>query len=62
MSKPIKIIISIQINGDPYGGGFVGSESKDGGTNWFYRGDVGARSREFWRTYCRRNGYTLRYE
>ena len=56
----MKTIIEIQGNGDPYGSGFVGSESRDGGASWFYRGDVGAQPRSWWRWYCRRNGYTLR--
>jgi hypothetical protein len=55
-------IISIQTNGDPYGRGYVGSQTTDGGESWFYRGDVGAQSRAWWRNYCRRNGYVLRYE
>lgn len=53
-------IIEIQINGDPYGRGFVGSESKDGGRSWFYRGDVGAQSLAWWRAYARRYGAILR--
>lgn len=53
-------IIEIQANGDPYGRGFVASESKDGGNSWFYRGDVGARSRAWWRVYARRCGAILR--
>lgn len=60
-TKKPRRIIEIQMNGDPYGSGFVGSESTDGGKSWFYRGDVGARSREWWRNYCRRENCTLRY-
>jgi hypothetical protein len=57
----MKSIIEIQVNGDPFGSGFVGSQSEDNGHSWFYRGDIGARSRDFWRSYCRRNNITLRY-
>ena len=56
-----RTIIEIQVNGDPYGRGFVGSESRDNGHSWIYRGDVGAMSRDWWRYYCRRNGFVLRY-
>ncbi len=55
-------IISIQTNGDPYGYGFVGSQSHDNGHSWFYRGDIGAQPRWWWRSYCRKNNYILRYE
>jgi hypothetical protein len=55
-------IIEIRPNGDPYGRGFVGSESTDGGHSWFYRGDVGAQPRWWWRDYCRREGHILRQE
>ena len=57
-----KDIIEIRHNGDPYGCGFVGSMSTDNGDSWTYRGDIGAQSRQWWRAYCRRNGYTLREE
>ena len=60
LEKP-RTIIEIYPNGDPYGSGFEASESTDGGNSWFYRGDVGARTREFWRNYCRKNNCTLRY-
>ena len=60
------MIIEISINGDPYGSGFVGTEYKDEAECetgiGVYRGDVGARPREWWRDYCRRNGYILRRE
>lgn len=55
-----KPILELQCNGDPYGRGFVASESRDNGDSWFYRGDLGAMPRSFWRAYARRNGYTLR--
>ena len=60
--KPIRPrpILELQHNGDPYGTGFTATESTDGGHSWFYRGDVGAMPRAWWRTYARRNGYTLR--
>jgi hypothetical protein len=58
----MRTIIEIQVNGDPYGSGFLGSQSDDGGNSWCYRGDIGAQTREWWRTYCRRNNYILRYE
>jgi len=59
-------IIELRINGDPYGRGYTGVEYRDQteyesgiGT---YRGDIGARSRQWWRDYCRSNGYLLRME
>ncbi len=55
-----RTILEIYQNGDPYGRGFCGSQSEDGGRSWFYRGDVGARSRAWWRRYCRQNDYILR--
>ena len=55
-------IIEIQINGDPYGSGFVGSESVDGGKSWIYRGDIGARPRWYWRNLVRKAGAILRQE
>jgi hypothetical protein len=58
-SKPITIL-ELSQNGDPYGTGFTASESKDGGQSWFYRGDIGAQTRAFWRRYARRNGHILR--
>jgi hypothetical protein len=58
----MKTIISIRTNGDPYDSGYVASESTDGGNSWFYRGDVGPRTRQWWRDYCRTNHFTLRYE
>jgi hypothetical protein len=56
----MKAIIELQHNGDPYGSGFTGSESTDGGESWFYRGDVGAMPRWWWRNYCRRTNKILR--
>lgn len=53
-------ILELSHNGDPYGRGFTASESKDNGRSWFYRGDVGARSRAWWRYYARKQGYVLR--
>lgn len=55
-----KPILWLEHNGDPYGAGFTASESTDGGRTWFYRGDVGAQTRAFWRRYARRFGYILR--
>lgn len=45
---------------DPFGSGFTGRESKDNGATWYYRGDIGARPRQWWRDYCRRNRIVLR--
>lgn len=53
-------ILELSHNGDPYGSGFTATESSDGGHTWYYRGDIGAAPRRFWRGYARRNGYTLR--
>src|SRR3990167_10826800 len=57
----VRDIIEIQPNGDPYGSGFTGIESTDNGQSWFYRGDIGARPRWWWRNYCRRENIILRY-
>ena len=59
--KEQRTIIEIQPTGDPYGRGFTGSQSDDNGHSWYYRGDIGAQTREFWRYYCRKNNYILRY-
>jgi hypothetical protein len=55
-----RTILELQHTGDPYGSGFEATESNDGGKTWFYRGDIGAMPRAWWRTYARRNNYTLR--
>ena len=57
----MRTIIEIYPTGDPFGRGFEGSESQDGGKSWFYRGDIGARTREYWRRYSRLIGAILRY-
>jgi hypothetical protein len=54
-------IISISVNGDPYGRGFVGSESDDNGKTWYYRGDIGAAPRRYWRMIARKYNAILRY-
>ena len=51
-------IIQLTWNGDPYGSGFTGSQ--DDGDGFYYRGDIGAMSRSWWRWYARRNGFILR--
>jgi len=53
-------ILELSHNGDPYGSGFVANQSNDGGHSWFYRGDVGAQTRAWWRSYARKCGYILR--
>lgn len=53
-------IVEIQPNGDPYGRGFTATETHDGGESWFYRGDIGAQPREWWRRHCRLTGKRLR--
>ena len=55
-------LIEIHRNGDPYGGGYTGIQSEDGGTSWFYRGDIGARPRSWWRHYARTIDARLRKE
>jgi hypothetical protein len=59
-SKEGRTIIELSVNGDPYGSGFTGSQSEDGGKSWFYRGDVNQMPRWWWRNYCRRNNIILR--
>ena len=52
--------LTLSHNGDPYGGGFVATESENRNDRYgVYRGDLGARPRSFWRAYARRNGYRL---
>lgn len=58
--RRLEVIIELRPNGDPYGRGFVGSESRDGGITWVYRGDAGARSREWWRREARALSAVLR--
>lgn len=58
--KKLRPIIELTHNGDPYGRGFTASESTDGGKSWFYRGDIGAAPRHWWRWYCRRTYSVLR--
>lgn len=52
--------IALSHNGDPYGRGFTGTmlETRDA-TTGIYRGDIGARSRAWWRRYARLERYTL---
>ena len=59
MDSTVKYIV-LSHNGDPYGGGFTGTEmvNRDDDIG-IYRGDVGAMSRQWWRNYARRNGYKL---
>lgn len=56
----VRPILELSHNGDPYGSGFSASESNDGGHSWFYRGDIGARPRAWWRDYALCNDYILR--
>ena len=56
MKKKAKIWLNH--NGDPYGRGFTGYEAADDGRT-FYRGDLGAQTRAWWRAYARANGYEL---
>lgn len=56
----MKKILELEHNGDPYGSGFVANESTNEGKDWFYRGDIGAQTRTWWRRYARKNGYVLR--
>ena len=53
-------IIEIQENGDPFGIGFVGTQTDNGGQTWWYRGDIGAKSRRWWREYTKKNDIILR--
>lgn len=58
----VKHYIEIRPNGDPYGSGYEGSETRDGGESWVYRGDVGAQSLSWWVDYCDREGIALAAE
>jgi len=51
-------LLELSPNGDPFSRGFTASERTENG--WVYRGDIGARSRSWWRNYARKNGYKLR--
>lgn len=54
-------LIELSPNGDPFGRGFTGSHTVDEDeSSWVYWGDIGAQSRDWWRTYCYRNDITLR--
>ena len=61
----MKPIIEIEPNGDPYGSGYTGveytSQAEYNTGIGVYRGDIGARPRAWWRSYCFENGYILRY-
>lgn len=54
----VRPIIQLDWNGDPYGSGFTGSQNN--GDGWFYRGDIGAMPRAWWRGYAWRMGFILR--
>ena len=56
------IVIEIYPNGDPFGNGYQGSQSNDGGKSWFFRGDVSPQSLEDWRTEAKRIGAVLQRE
>ena len=60
MAEKQPTIIQIRLTGDPFGKGFVGLQSNDGGTSWHYRGDIGERPRWWWRRYARSIGARLR--
>ena len=55
-----KQIIEIRPNGDPYGKGFTALQSDNGGDSWYFRGDIGAKPRQWWRDYARRIGAVRR--
>lgn len=61
IKKQVRGVIEIYPNGDPSGRGYQGSESVDNGISWTFRGDIGARPRRWWRDYCRRNSFVLRF-
>jgi hypothetical protein len=62
MTMQNQVIIELQRNGDPFGGGFEGSQSTDGGKTWFYRGDISPAPRSVWRIVAKREGAILREE
>lgn len=53
-------ILRLERNGDPFGKGFVGTlfDSPDAEFG-VYQGQLGAQSRQYWRTVAARNGYKL---
>ncbi len=54
-------LLVLEPNGDPYGKGFVAHEYP----SWpnrelsYYRGDLGAQSREWFRRYAKKNNFRL---
>ena len=57
----LRSIIEIYPNGDPYGRGFEGRQSDDGGKSWYHIGGKGPTSRDTWRQYAKRINAILRY-
>ena len=53
-------IIEIQENGDLFGKGYTGTQTDNRGGIWWYRGDIGAKSRRWWREYAKKNDIVLR--
>lgn len=54
------MFLHLDYNGDSFGRGFVAMETKKRNeTTGIFRGDIGARSRNFWRNYAKKNGYKL---
>lgn len=52
--------LHLSYNGDSFGRGFVAMETENrNDTVGIYRGDIGARSRQFWRNFAKRNNFKL---
>ena len=53
-------LLELSVNGDPYGSGYTASEYDVKTDGWFYRGDIGAQTRAWWRRYAKKHGFKLR--
>jgi hypothetical protein len=53
-------VVEIYPNGDPFGSGFQGSLSTDGGKSWVFQGDISPAPRRVWREFCHQHNYILR--
>lgn len=61
LAEEYRGIVIIERNGDPFESGFVGCQYADPWERYpVYRGDIGAKPRGWWRSYCRQNNLLLR--
>lgn len=55
-----RTVLTLVPNGDPFGTGYVAYESVKSVGRDYYRGDLGARTRNYWREVARRSNAILR--